>query len=177
MTASSCHTMCLAAPDPSRPEFAKLSSGGNESSTGGRETNPDSSTGAESLGSVNPSWSCRRTTRKSSQPAYGAWASVWPSLLSSCQGRVSRCSGGRVRSMLDDEEWESLSTLYNVWMDDVADILEGLAAAAQDAERSVAGTPLARAVVVALSRRIRAAVLEVIDRTNTLTVEMARFQA
>jgi hypothetical protein len=79
--------------------------------------------------------------------------------------------------MLDDEEWQRLSTLYNVWIDDVADILEGLAAAAQDAEGSVEGTPFARAVVVALSRRIRAAVLEIIDRTNTLTVEMARFQA
>jgi hypothetical protein len=72
---------------------------------------------------------------------------------------------------------EKLSTLDNVWIDDVADILEGLAAAAQDAERSVEGTPLARAVVMALSRRIRAAVLEIIDRTNTLTVEMVRFQA
>jgi hypothetical protein len=79
--------------------------------------------------------------------------------------------------MLDDEEWQRPSTLYNVWIDDVADILEGLAAAAQDAEGSVEGTPLPRAVVVALSRRIRAAVLEIIDRTNTLTVEMARFRA
>ena len=79
-------------------------------------------------------------------------------------------------SMLDDAEWERLSTLYNGWIDDVADVLQGLATAAQDAERSVEGTPLARGVVGNLRARIRAAIEEIADRTNTLTVEMARLQ-
>ncbi len=86
-------------------------------------------------------------------------------------------SGGRVRSMLDDAEWERLSTLYNGWINDVADVLQGLATAAQDAERSVEGPPIARAVVADLRTRIEAAIGELIDRTNTLTVEMAKFQA
>ena len=91
--------------------------------------------------------------------------------------RVWRRSGGRVPSMLDDAEWERLSTLYNGWIDDVADVLQGLATAAQDAERSVEGPPIARAVVADLRTRIEAAIGELIDRTITLTVEMAKFQA
>jgi len=79
--------------------------------------------------------------------------------------------------MLEDQEWERLSTLYNGWIDDVADVLEGLKAASEDAERSVKGTPLARAVVRDLRARINAAIREIVERTNTLTVEMARFQA
>ena len=78
--------------------------------------------------------------------------------------------------MLDDQEWQRLTSLYNVWIDDVADILAGLAIAAKDAERSVEGTPLARGVVGNLRARIRAPIEEIADRTNTLTVEMARFQ-
>jgi len=79
--------------------------------------------------------------------------------------------------MLDDTEWERLSTLYNGWIDDVADVLEGLKAASEDAEPSVEGTSLARAVVRDLRVRINAAIREVVERTNTLTVEMAKFQA
>jgi len=79
--------------------------------------------------------------------------------------------------MLDDAEWERLSTLYTGWIDDVADILQGLATAAQDAERSIEGPPIARAVVADLRTRIEAAIGELIDRTNTLTVERAEFQA
>ena len=79
--------------------------------------------------------------------------------------------------MLDDAEWEKLSTLYNGWIDDVADVLEGLKAGSEDAERSVEGTPLARAVVRDRRVRINAAIQEIVERTNTLTVEMARFQA
>ncbi|SRR5712691_1839426 len=175
--AFSCPTTCPAAPDPLRPASAKSSSAGRGSSKGGRETSPDSSTGAASSGSVNPSWSCRHPTRKSSRPACDAWASVWPSLPWLSRERISRRSGGRVRSMLEDQEWERLSTLYNGWIDDVADVLEGLKAASEDAERSVKGTPLARAVVRDLRARINAAIREIVERTNTLTVEMARFQA
>jgi hypothetical protein len=72
---------------------------------------------------------------------------------------------------------ERLSTLYNSWTDDVAYVLEGLATAAQDAERSVEGTPFARAVVRDLRVGINAAIREVVERTNGLTVEIARFQA
>jgi len=79
--------------------------------------------------------------------------------------------------MLEDQERERLSTLYNGWKDDVADVLEGLRAASEDAERSVEATPLARAVVRDLRVRINAAIREVVERTNTLTVEMAKFQA
>src|SRR5205823_5823169 len=168
MTASSCHTMCLAAPDLSRPGFAKSSSVGNESSTGERKTNPDSSTGAGSLGSVNPSWSCHHAMRKSLRPGCGAWASAWPLPLWQSRERASRRSGGRVRNMLDDAEWEKLSTLYNGWIDDVADILEGLAEAAEIAERSIEGAPLARTMVEDLRARIDAAIREVAERTNTL---------
>ena len=82
-----------------------------------------------------------------------------------------------MRNMLDDAEWERLSTLYNGWIDDIADVLEGLKAASEDAERSVEGTPLARAVVRDLRVRINAAIQEIVERTNTLIVEMARFQA
>ena len=79
--------------------------------------------------------------------------------------------------MLEDQERERLSTLYNGWIDDVADVLEGLKAASEDAERSLEETPLARAVVRDLRVRINAAIREVVERTNTLTVEMAKFQA
>ena len=79
--------------------------------------------------------------------------------------------------MLEDQERERLSTLYNGWKDDVADVLEGLKAASEDAERSLEETPLARAVVRDLRVRINAAIREVVERTNTLTVEMAKFQA
>jgi len=70
-----------------------------------------------------------------------------------------------------------LSTLYNGWIDDVADILEGLAEAAEIAERSIEGAPLARTMVEDLRARIDAAIREVAERTNTLTVEIAGFQA
>jgi hypothetical protein len=79
--------------------------------------------------------------------------------------------------MLDDAEWEKLSTLYNGWIDDVADILEGLAEAAEIAERSIEGAPLARTMVQDLRVRIDAAIREIAERTNTLTVEIAGFQA
>jgi hypothetical protein len=79
--------------------------------------------------------------------------------------------------MLDDPEWERPSTLYNGWIDDVADVLEGLKAASEDAERSVEGAPLARAVVRDLRVRINAAIREIVERTNTFTVEMAKVQA
>src|SRR5438132_8476461 len=168
--------MCLAAPDPWRPAFAKSSSAGRGSSTGGRETSPDSSTGAASRGSVNPSSSCP-ATQKNSRPGCGPWASAWPWPRSRSRIRVSMHSGGRVRSMLDDAEWERLSTLYNGWINDVADVLQGLATAAQDAERSVEGPPIARAVVADLRTRTEAAIGDLIDRTTTLTVEIAKFQA
>jgi hypothetical protein len=74
--------------------------------------------------------------------------------------------------MLDDTQWERLTTPYNGWVDDVADILEGLAEAAEIAERSIEGAPLARTVVQDLRGRIEAAVSEVVDRTNSLTVEI-----
>lgn len=77
--------------------------------------------------------------------------------------------------MLDDKEWERLSTLYNSWIDDVADILEGLSEAAEDAYRSVEGTPLARGVLTDLWRRIDHSIGDIADRTNTLTVAMATF--
>lgn len=76
--------------------------------------------------------------------------------------------------MLDHAEWERLTTLYNGWIDDVADILEGLAEAAETAERSVEGAPLARTVVHDLRSRIEASIADVVDRTNTLTVEIHR---
>src|SRR5438034_1534108 len=161
--------MCPAARDRSRVAFAKSSAAGRESATGGRETSTDSSTGEASRGSVNPSWSCRPATQKNSRPGCGPWASAWPWPRSRSPVRVWRRSGGRVPSMLDDAEWERLSTLYNGWIDDVADVLQGLATAAQDAERSVEGPPIARAVVADLRTRIEAAIGELIDRTNTLT--------
>ena len=75
---------------------------------------------------------------------------------------------------LTDAEWEALSNAHNDWVDDVGDILEGLAEAAQIAERSVEGTALAGAVVADLGRRIRAAAGEIIERTNELTVRVGR---
>ena len=78
--------------------------------------------------------------------------------------------------MLDDAEWERLSTLHNGWTDDVADVLQGLATAAQDAERSVEGPPIARTMVQDLRLRIDAAIRKIVERTNTLTVEIAGFQ-
>lgn len=77
---------------------------------------------------------------------------------------------------LSDEEWESLSNSYNGWVDDVAEILAGFADAAEDAERSVEDSPIARRVVHDLRRRIKGAILEVADRLNDLTVRLARFQ-
>jgi len=77
---------------------------------------------------------------------------------------------------LTEEEWEALSNAHNEWVDDVGDILEGLADAAQAAERSVEGETLARGVVRDLRYRIRAAIHEVIDRTNEMTVRVARLQ-
>jgi hypothetical protein len=48
---------------------------------------------------------------------------------------------------LTDEEWARLVKAHNDWVDDVGDILEGLAAAAQIAERSIEGAPFPRGVV------------------------------
>jgi ABC-type transporter Mla subunit MlaD len=73
-------------------------------------------------------------------------------------------------------EWEFLSTAYNDWMDDVTEILATLADAAEDAERSVEDSPVARRVVFDLRKRIKAAILEVADRVNDLTVRLARLQ-
>src|SRR5438093_11525690 len=126
--------MCPAARDPSRLAFAKSSSAGRESSTGGRETSTDSSTGEASRGSVNPSWSCRPATQKNSRPGCGPWASAWPWPRSRSPVRVWRRSGGRVPSMLDDAEWERLSTLYNGWIDDVADVPAGVEAPRDEGE-------------------------------------------
>ena len=78
------------------------------------------------------------------------------------------------RMPLTADEWEALSNAHNDWVDDVGDILEGLAEAAQIAERSVEGTALAGAVVADLGRRIRAAAGEIIERTNELTVRVGR---
>ena len=77
---------------------------------------------------------------------------------------------------LSDSGWEALRKAYNDWIDDVADILESLADAAADAERSVAGTPFARRVVGDLRQRIGAAIREIADRTNDLTVRLSRLQ-
>lgn len=74
---------------------------------------------------------------------------------------------------LTEEEWEWLSNAYNDWVDDVGDLLESLADAAQAAERSVEGTSLAGGVVRDLRRRIRAALGEAVQRTNELTVRIA----
>ncbi len=74
---------------------------------------------------------------------------------------------------LTDDGWEALSNAYNAWIDDVANLLEGLADAAQVAERSVEGAPLARGVVRDLRRRIRAALGEAVQRTNDLTIRIA----
>jgi len=79
-------------------------------------------------------------------------------------------------SPFDDEEWESLSTAYNGWLDDVGDILGGLTDAAEDAERSLEDQALARRVVFDLRERIRAAAREIADRTNDLTIRIAHFQ-
>jgi len=75
---------------------------------------------------------------------------------------------------LTDEQWEALSSAYNEWVDDVGDVLEGLAEAAQVAERSVEATTLAGVVVGDLGRRIRAAAGEIIERTNELTMRVGR---
>ncbi len=77
---------------------------------------------------------------------------------------------------LSNAEWEFLSTAYNAWVDDVAEILAGLADAAEDAERSVEDSLIARRVVHDLRSRIKAAILEVADRVNDLTVRLARLQ-
>ena len=77
---------------------------------------------------------------------------------------------------LSNAEWEFLSTAYNGWVDDVAEILAGLADAAEDAERSVEDSPIARRVVFDLRRRVKAAILEVADRVNDLTVRLTRLQ-
>lgn len=73
-------------------------------------------------------------------------------------------------------EWEFLSTAYNGRVDDVAEILAGLADAAEDAERSVEDSPVARRVVHDLRSRIKAAILEIADRMNDLTVRLAQLQ-
>ena len=77
---------------------------------------------------------------------------------------------------LSNAEWEFLSTAYNGWVDDVTEILAGLADAAEDAERSVEDSAIARRVVFDLRRRVKAAILEVADRVNDLTVRLARLQ-
>ena len=78
--------------------------------------------------------------------------------------------------MLDDAKWERLSTLHNGWIDGVGDVLQGLAEAAEVTERSVEGPPIARTMVQDLRLRIDAAIREIVERTNTLTVEIAGFQ-
>ena len=77
---------------------------------------------------------------------------------------------------LTDAEWEALSKAHNDWIDDVADTLKGLADAAETAERSLEGAPLARAVVTDLRGRIEAAIREIIERTNQLTVRISSLQ-
>ena len=79
-------------------------------------------------------------------------------------------------SPFDDEEWESLSTAYNGWLDDVGDILAGLVDASENAERSLEDQALARRVVHNLRERIRAAVQEIADRTNEMTGRLAHLQ-
>ncbi len=78
--------------------------------------------------------------------------------------------------MLDDAKWERLSTLYHGWIDGVGDVLQRLAEAAEVTERSVEGAPIARTMVQDLRLRIDAAIREIVERTNTLTVEIAGFQ-
>ena len=75
---------------------------------------------------------------------------------------------------LTDEGWEALSNAHNAWIDDVGNILESLADAAQIAERSVEGTPVARRVVGDLRRRVRAAIHELADRMSELTLLVSR---
>ncbi len=77
---------------------------------------------------------------------------------------------------LSDSEWQFLSNTYNGWVDDVAEILASLADAAQDAERSVEDSPIARRVVFNLRTRIKAAISEIADRLNDLTVMVTRLQ-
>jgi len=80
------------------------------------------------------------------------------------------------RMPLTADEWEALSNAHNDWVDDVGDILEGLADAAQAAERSLEGEALAGAVVRDLRRRLAAAILEIAERTNALTVRVSALQ-
>jgi hypothetical protein len=83
----------------------------------------------------------------------------------------------RVACPLSDEERESLSKSYNGRVDDVAEILASLLDASEDAERSLEDTPLARRVVRNLRERIKAAAAgEIAERTNDLTVRLARLQ-
>jgi len=77
---------------------------------------------------------------------------------------------------LTDEEWARLVKAHNDWVDDVGDILEGLAAAAQIAERSIEGAPSPRGVVEDLGRRIRATAGEIIERTNEMTLRVSGLQ-
>jgi hypothetical protein len=77
---------------------------------------------------------------------------------------------------LTDEEWAWLSTAHNDWVDDVGDVLEGLADAAEAAERSLEGEALGRAVVSDLRRRLDAAVREIVERTNEMTLRVSALQ-
>ena len=77
---------------------------------------------------------------------------------------------------LTDEEWARLVKAHNDWVDDVGDILEGLTAAAQVAQRSIEGAPSPGGVVADLGRRIRAASGEIVERTNEMTLAVARLQ-
>ena len=61
-------------------------------------------------------------------------------------------------------------------MDDVGDILEGLADAAEASERSLEGEAFARGVVTDLRQRLEAAILEIVERTNEMTVRISALQ-
>lgn len=58
----------------------------------------------------------------------------------------------------------------------VTTFLEGLPDAAEDTERSVEGASLAGTVVRNLRKRLQTAIQEGTDRTNELTVRVARLQ-
>ena len=77
---------------------------------------------------------------------------------------------------LTDQEWARLVKAHNNWVDDVGDILQGLEAAAEVAQRSIEGAPSPGGVVADLRRRVEAAILEISERTNEMTLVVSRLQ-
>lgn len=82
--------------------------------------------------------------------------------------------GDFLTNPVTDAEWEQLSRLHNVWIDDVADILQSLEDAAQIAEGSFERTSVAGSVLTNIRERIEAAITEISGRTNELTSELSR---